>query len=250
MAERNRVLVTGGGTFTGNHITAALLAEGVPVRLLVRPGAEDNLGHLRDEVEWMSASVWNPASLRGRARGVHTVIHTVGGMKSEPAQGLTYHYLNVLSLRNVADMCVTDGAPHIVLISTANALWIPRPYVRAKREAESYIARVGLRGTIIRAPLLYQRGQSRVTIYQMVSGIASISPFFRRSAPLPVDIFARGIARIAATPKPEKSIYYAADLKRLNTPEERRGQPATPPPIIPEPTANEDDTQPNAPIKD
>lgn len=252
MVERNHILVTGGGTFIGNHITAALLAEGLPVRLLVRPGAEEQLGGLRESVEWYSASVWNPASLRGRARGARLVIHTVGGMKSDPEHGLTYHYLNVLSFRNVADMCVTDGAQQVMLVSTANALWFPRPYVRTKREAESYIARVGLHGTVIRAPLVYQRGRPRPPLYQLVSGMARISPLFRRSAPMPVDLFARGIARVAAAPLPAKDIYYAQDLLRLNSRDERRGQPYMPKPvpIIEEPPVHEADTKPTAAIDD
>jgi NAD(P)-dependent dehydrogenase (short-subunit alcohol dehydrogenase family) len=37
-ANNRRVLVTGGGAFLGDAITAALLAEGAEVTLLVRPG--------------------------------------------------------------------------------------------------------------------------------------------------------------------------------------------------------------------
>ena len=46
MTTKARVLVTGGGTFLGDSIAAALLAEGVEVTLLVRPGAEEKLGSL------------------------------------------------------------------------------------------------------------------------------------------------------------------------------------------------------------
>ena len=84
---KQRVLVTGGGTFLGNYIAAALLAEGADVTLLVRTGAEERLGQLADRTRWHVADVWNPASLRGRARGQQSVIHTVGSMNSDPAQG-------------------------------------------------------------------------------------------------------------------------------------------------------------------
>ena len=44
MAGKDRhILVTGGGTFVGDNIAAALLAEGAEVTLLVRPGAEDSV---------------------------------------------------------------------------------------------------------------------------------------------------------------------------------------------------------------
>ncbi len=248
---RERVLVIGGGTFVGKQVAAALLAEGTAVTLVVRPGAVDKLGPLRDEVDWVEADVWNPASLKGRARRAHTVIHTVGGTKDDPATGLTFHYLNFMSLRNVTDMCISDGAPHLILISAASAPWLPRPYLRSKREAENYLGRVGLRGTVVRAPLLYTRGKSRPLVYRLVSLTSKVTPFFRRSAPLPTDVFARGVARLATGSADGRRIYYAADLRRLNTREERRGIPRTPNPspvVIEEPTPHEDDTRPNETI--
>jgi uncharacterized protein YbjT (DUF2867 family) len=251
VAGRERVLVIGGGTFVGKQIAAALLAEGVAVMLVVRPGAVDKLGPLRDEVDWVEANVWNPASLKGRARRAHTVVHTVGGTHDDPATGLTFHYLNFMSLRNVAEMCISDGAPHLVLISAAVAPWLPRPYLRSKREAEAYLARVGLRGTVVRAPLLYTRGKPRPLVYRLVSLTALLTPFFWRNAPLPTDVFARGVARIASGGSDGRRIYYARDLRRLNSREERRGLPLTltpPPVVIEEPPVNEADTRPNQPI--
>lgn len=251
VAGRERILVIGGGTFVGKQVAAALLAEGATVTLVVRPGAAAKLGPLRDEVEWAEADVWNPASLKGRARRAHTVIHTVGGTQDDPATGLTFHYLNFMSLRNVADMCISDGAPHLILISAAAAPWLPRPYLRSKREAESYLARVGLRGTVVRAPLLYTRGKPRPLVYRLVSLVAMLTPFFRRNAPLPTDVFARGVARLATGGGDGRRVYYAADLRRLNSRDERRGVPRTPPRpavSIDEPPPSEADTRPNQPL--
>ncbi len=259
-AGRNRILVTGGGTFIGNHIAAALLAEDADVRLMVRPGAEGLLGGLHDDVEWMYGNVWNPASLKGRARGVRMVIHTIGSPRAYPAQGLTYQYLNFLSLQNVANMCVTDGAQHILLISAARAPWLPRQYIQAKRTAENYMARVGLRSTIVRSPIVYQRGKPRPLLYRLISFTTAITPFGGRSAPMPVDVFARGVARLAVAGQHDRVIYYAGDLWRLNSREERRGRPSaeTVPttPLnpnahapIPEPPLSEEDTRPNRPAR-
>jgi uncharacterized protein YbjT (DUF2867 family) len=247
---RDKILVTGGGTFLGNHIASALLAEHAPVELLVRPGAEDQLGGLREQITWRYGDVWNAASLKGNARHATTVIHTVGGLTADPAHGLTYQYLNMLSFRNVVDMCISDGTPRCVLLSAAAAPWLPNGYVRAKREAEQYIARVGLRGMVIRAPLVFRRGEHRPLIYRMVSVLRQISPFFRNSAPMPVDIFARGVARLVLAPVSERTLYYASDLWRLNTPDERRGRTNTRPvPVVPPLTDNESDTKPNRPVR-
>ena len=192
MIEKARVLVTGGGTFLGDSIAAALLAEGVEVTLLVRPGAEDKLGSLADRAHWYSANVWDSASLKGRARSHSAVIHTVGSLSADPAQGLTFQYLNFVSARNVANMCVSSGVPHMVLLSSVRAPWINGQYIAAKREAEAYIPRVGLRATIIRAPISYVRGMRRRPSTGMMSLLGTIPPlswlWFGRVAPLPVDV--------------------------------------------------------------
>jgi uncharacterized protein YbjT (DUF2867 family) len=194
---------------------------------MVRPDAKDKLGALAQRVRRITADVWDPASLRGRARDHAHVIHTVGSMVANPAQGLTYHRLNFVSARNATNMCISDGVPNLVLISSVRAPWINRRYIHAKREAEAYIARVGLNAQIIRAPLVYLRGQSRPLFYQMITLLGSTPPIswlgFNRIAPMPVDILARGIARITLEEHHTKTYYYAPDLRRRNSRQEQRG---------------------------
>lgn len=227
--KNRRVMVTGGGTFLGDNIAAALLAEGVEVTLLVRPGTEDQLGLLAQRVRWRSADVWDPSSLRGQARGHVAVIHTVGSMVADPRQGLTHHRLNFVSARNVANMCISDGVPHMVLMSSARAPWTNGRYLRAKREAESYLKRVGLQASIIRAPIAYVRGRPRPLFYRLMTALGSLPPIswlgFGRFAPMPVDILARGVSRIALELQRGKFIYSASDLRRRNKRHERRGRP-------------------------
>lgn len=222
--EKRRVLITGGGTFLGGNIAAALLAEGAEVTLLVHPDRENNLGPLAHRLRWQTADVWDSASLRGRARGHSVVIHTVGSMVADPSQGLTYRRLNFVSARNVTAMCVSDGVPHMILMSSINTFWINNQYIRAKREAEKYLERVGVQGTIIRAPLIYLRGQKRPIFYGLMTLLGSIPILswsrFGRIAPMPADILARGVARIALDNKRTKKIYYARDLRRRNKKEE------------------------------
>jgi uncharacterized protein YbjT (DUF2867 family) len=245
MTTKHRVLVTGGGTFLGDSIAIALLAEGVDVTLLVRPGAEERLGSLGERARWYTADVWDPASLKGRARGHAGVIHTVGSLSADPAQGLTFQWLNFVSARNVANMCVSSGVPHMVLLSSVRAPWISRQYIAAKREAEAYIPRVGLRATVIRAPIAYLRGANRRPFYSLMSVLGSIPPlswmWFGRVAPIPVDVLARGVARITLEPRQKDAIFYARDLRKRNAARERRSgmseretQIQRPQPIYPE----------------
>ncbi len=242
-----KILVTGGGTFLGDSIAAALLAAGAEVTLIVRPGAEDNITAVADRVRVVTADVWNPASLKGRARGHQHVIHTVGGLRADPSQGLTYQYLNFVSARNVVNLCVNGGVQHMVLISSVRAPWVNPGYIAAKREAEAYVTRAGLRATIIRAPLVYLRGSRRPLFYQLMTLFGLIPPLswlgMRRIAPMPVDVLARGVVRLTLEPRRENKIYYAGDLRRANTQAERlHGVPS-------EPLLSDDSTKPKSPFR-
>jgi uncharacterized protein YbjT (DUF2867 family) len=226
MSDKKNVLVTGGGTFLGDNIAAALLAEGANVTLLVRPGAESRLGGLQQRVRWFSADVWEPSSLKGRARGMNLVVHTVGSLTADPSKGLSYQWLNFVSARNVANLCVSSGVPHMVLISSTSAPWIHRDYIRAKRDAEDYIERVGLKATVIRAPITYVRGEKRSPFYRLMSVFGSLPPLswmgFRGIAPLPIDVIARAVARIALDANAAKPLYKPQDLRRYNSKRELR----------------------------
>ena len=220
MARHSRgILVTGGGSFLGDNIATALLAEGAKVSLLVRPGAEDNLGPLAQRARWSTADIWSPASLRGKARLHSAVVHTVGSLIADPAQGQSYQRLNFVSARNIANMCASDGVERMILISVASAPWINRAYVRSKREAEAYMARVGLRATIVRSPLLYAPGQSRPLFYRALSLLGGLPPLswthLGRIAPISVDALARGVARLAIAADEGKTVYFARDLRRI-----------------------------------
>lgn len=225
--KKNHVLITGGGTYLGLNLASALLAEGIEVSLIIREGNEKRLGFLESRVRWSIADVWDAASLRGRARGHGTVIHTVGSMVADPSKGLTHNRLNVVSARNAASMCVTDGVQHFMLLSAVRAPWVKRDYIKAKRDAEKHIRRIGLTTSIIRAPISYIRGANRPLFYQMMSILGRIPPLnwthMGRMAPMPLDVMVRGIARIAKDPPQKTRVYYANHLRRLNKRDELRG---------------------------
>lgn len=196
-----RIIVMGGTGFLGFRVVRALLEQEAQVTVVVQPGAEDKLGSLRNKVQWVQGDPWNPASLRGRGRGHAAVIHLVGGIKPDPKRGLTFRHLNYVSARNVAQMAVSDGIPHLLLLSVAAApLGVPGGYVESKRDAEEYIQSTGLAWTIIRAPALYAPGERRSLAYQILSLIGSIPPLgwlLTSYRSIPVDRAARGIASLA-----------------------------------------------------
>ena len=213
------ILVTGGGSFLGDYIARALLAEGIPVSLLAPPGAEGRLGQLARQARWSPADVWSPGSLRGKARGHEAVIHTIGSLIDDPARGASYEQLNLVSARNVANMCISDGVARLIFISGARAPWLKRGYIQSKRAAESYLRRSGLRTIIVRAPVLYTRDQDRTLFFRLATRLGGLPPMawvgLGNAAPMAVEALARGVAQLALTGTYDNSIVYAEDLRRL-----------------------------------
>jgi len=240
MARRNwnKVFVTGGTSFLGLRVIAALIDAGAEVSVLVLPENEEKLGTLRRHVRLIAGDVWNSASLKGRSRGYGAVVHLVGSIRAQPERGLTFQQLNLVSARNAIGMAISDGTPYFVLLSAAsNPPGISGEYLRSKREAETYLKGSGLRWSIVRAPLLFDREQRGGSIYNLMSHVGAL-PLLRvftgSTAPLVVDVAARGIAQIALQPElPRSRNYYARELRRLgklkreradSQPQQRKGR--------------------------
>lgn len=216
----NKVFVTGGTGFIGLHTVSALVETGAEVTVLVRPDHEEKLGALRRHVHTVPGDVWNSASLKGRSRGHGVVVHLVGSIRAQPQHGLTFHQLNLVSARNAISMAVSDGVPYFVLLSAAaRPLGVPAEYLRSKREAEEYLRDSGLRWTIVRAPLAFDRwgrGGRFFSVLSRVGGLPLLSLLVGRRAPLPVDVVARAIAKAALQPDVLRDQrLYASDLRRL-----------------------------------
>lgn len=216
----NKVFVTGGTGFIGRHVVAMLVEAGADVTVLVEPEHEDQLGTLRRHIHMVSGDVWNSASLKGRSRNHGVVMHLVGSVHAQPEKGLTFQQLNLVSARNVISMAVSDGVPYFVLLSAASRLpGISPDYLHSKRDAEQYLRNSGLQWAIVRAPVVFDREQGGGTFFSLLSWVGSL-PFLRifwgRRTPLPVDIAARGLARIALQEDlPRQSMIYAGQLRRL-----------------------------------
>jgi uncharacterized protein YbjT (DUF2867 family) len=229
----NKVFVTGGTSFVGLRVVAALVEAGADVTVLVRPEHEEKLGALRRHIRLVHGDVWSVPSLKGRSRGHGAVIHLVGSLRAQPERGLTFHQLNLVSARNAIGMAVSDGVPFFVLLSAAHKPpGVPAEYLRSKREAEDYLRNSGLRWAIVRAPVVFDREQRGGRFFALLSRIGSL-PLLRvftgGRAPLPVEIAARGIAQAALRDElPRNQRLYAKHLRQLGRiPKSRRGLPVT-----------------------
>ncbi len=216
----NKVFVTGGTGFIGRYVVMMLVEAGADVAVLVDPEQEEKLGALRRHVRIVSGDAWNSASLKGRARGYGAVVHLIGSVRAQPEKGLTFQQLNLVPARNVISMAVSDGVPYFVLLSAvARPAGVPGEYLRSKRDAEEYLRSSGLQWAIVRAPMVFDREQAGGAFFALLSRLGSL-PLLRiftgRRTPLPVDVIARGIARLALQEDvPRSQMVYAGQLRRL-----------------------------------
>lgn len=212
-----RVMVTGASGFLGFRVAAALLEVGATVTVLVRPEQEDKLASLANRVRIQHADIWNRPSLKGLARGHDAIVHLVGSRQIDPARGLTYQQVNLVSARNVIGMAVSDGILNFGLISVAALPGMhPPEYMRSKRDAEEYLRNSGLQWTVYRVPALFVPSVKR-PILSMLGWLGIIPPtrwLIGKYMPMGVDTAARGIAASVMQPR-GVGVLYTNDLRRM-----------------------------------
>ena len=133
-ARLKRALVTGGHGFVASHLARALLAAGVGVRVLDRPGPRlTDVGGPRTsglellgigaEVELVEADLLDAASVAGAVAGCDAVFHLaaqtiVGVARDSPAA--TFE-INVRGAWNVFEACRAEGVEKVVFASSDKA---------------------------------------------------------------------------------------------------------------------------------
>jgi dihydroflavonol-4-reductase len=117
-------LVTGGTGFVGSAVVRRLLAEGVAVRALARPGSDRRL--LADlPVEVAEGDIADPRSLPRAVRGCNQVYHVAAFYRLWARDPRSYYAANVEGTRNLLQAAAEAGATRVVYTSTVGALGIP-----------------------------------------------------------------------------------------------------------------------------
>lgn len=153
-----KIAVTGGTGFIGGHLAQRLAAEAHEVVLLSRgsdrpeqPGAE------KARMEFVSSDLSDPEVLAEALANCDAVAHCAGINRELGKQ--TYQTVHVEGTRNVVQAARRAGVKKIVLMSFLRA----RPncgsaYHESKWAAEEIVRGSGLDYTIIRAGMVYGRG--------------------------------------------------------------------------------------------
>jgi len=149
-----KIAITGGTGFIGRHLAQRLAAEGVEVLLLARSAREELNGR---GMTFVASDLSDPAVLRKAFAGCDAVAHCAGINREIKEQ--TYHRVHIEATRNVIEAASDAGIKKVVLMSFLRA----RPncgsaYHESKWAAEELIRASGLDYTIIRASMVYGRG--------------------------------------------------------------------------------------------
>jgi UDP-N-acetylglucosamine/UDP-N-acetyl-alpha-D-glucosaminouronate 4-epimerase len=151
-----RVLVTGGAGFIGSHIVDELLRRGERVRVLdnLSTGHAENLGAVRQKIDWHQTDIRNLDAIRPRFGGVDYVIHlaAISSVPRSVEDPLTSNSVNLDGTLNVL-VAARDATVKRVVFSASSAAYgdhpaLPRvesqeprplsPYALAKVASEYY----------------------------------------------------------------------------------------------------------------
>ena len=149
-----KIAITGGTGFIGRHLAGRLAAEGVEVVLLAR----SDRGELSlPGVRFVRSDLSDNAILREALAGCDAVAHCAGINREIGQQ--TYNRVHIEGSRKVIEAAREVGVKKIALMSFLRA----RPncgsaYHESKWAAEELVRGSGLDYTIIRASMVYGRG--------------------------------------------------------------------------------------------
>lgn len=148
--QKARIAITGAAGFIGSHLASCLRSEGHNLVLLGRRNREG-------ANNFVTADLTDAAILASAFSGCDAVAHCAGINRELGSQ--TYRRVHIEGTRNVVTAAQQAGVKRIVLMSFLRA----RPacgsaYHESKWEAEEIVRKSGLDYTIIRAGVVYGRG--------------------------------------------------------------------------------------------
>lgn len=153
-----KIAITGGTGFIGKHLAHDLAQRGHQVVVISRGLYKRGSGKpFPPNVSFVAASVTATDQLRQAFAGCDAIAHCAGTSQEDKFQ--TFKQLHVDGMRSVVEAARQAGVKKLVLLSYLHV----RPNVRSayhttKWEGEEIVRRSGLDYTIIKAGLVYGRG--------------------------------------------------------------------------------------------
>jgi NADH dehydrogenase len=150
-----RIAITGGTGFIGSHLAPRLVSEGHQVVLLARNRRNPSTGS--PAMTFVSSDLSDLAVLANAFAGCDAVAHCAGINREIGEQ--TYRRVHIEATKNIVNAAQLAGVRKIALMSFLRAR--PNcgsPYHESKWAAEEIVRNSGLDYTIIKAGMVYGRG--------------------------------------------------------------------------------------------
>jgi NADH dehydrogenase len=148
-----KIAITGGTGFVGRHLAQFLISLGHQPVLLAR-GRDRRHAPVAPLIP---TDLSHPASLAEAIRGCEAIAHCAGINRETGAQ--TYQRIHIEGTRNLIEAARTAAVPRILMLSFLRARpGCGSPYHESKFQAEELIRQSGLDYTILKAGMIYGRG--------------------------------------------------------------------------------------------
>src|SRR2546422_8512392 len=155
------LLLTGATGLVGSSLLRRLVAEGTPVRCLVRDPRR--LGAQRVRVQIALGDLTDPPSFRNALRGVRTVVHLASSIRDQPSGSI--EELDGIATWRMVEAAERSGIGHFVFFSALSATAHNRTrFMRAKALAEDAVDASRLRHTTFVPSIIYAPGDPWLTL--------------------------------------------------------------------------------------
>jgi NADH dehydrogenase len=160
------LLLTGATGLVGSTVLRRLVAEGTPVRCLVRDPRR--LGALRVRVQIALGDLTDPPSFRNALRGVRTVVHLAAAIRDQRRGSI--EELNGIATWRMVEAAERSGVEHFVFFSALGASPHHRTRcLRAKALAEQAVQEASLRSTVFAPSIIYAPGDRWLTLLERLA---------------------------------------------------------------------------------
>ncbi len=184
------LLLTGATGLVGSALLPRLIAEGQPVRCLVRDPRR--LGPQRVRVQIALGDLADPPSFRNAMRGVDTVVHLAASTRDQPRGSI--EELAAIATWRMVEAAQRAGVKRFVFFSALGASTHHRARLfRAKALAEQAVRESDMRTTVIAPSLVYAPGDRWLTLIERLS-LLPIVPISGRGRAVCQPIWADDVA--------------------------------------------------------
>ncbi len=187
------LLLTGATGLVGSALLRRLVAEGQPVRCLVRDPRR--LGPQRVRVQIALGDLTDPPSFRNAMRGVSTVVHLAASTRDQPRGSI--EELAAIATWRMVEAAQRAGVERFVFFSALGASEHHRSRLfRAKAIAEQAVRESDMRSTVIAPSLVYAPGDRWTGLIERLA-LLPIVPVSGRGKAVCQPIWAEDVADCA-----------------------------------------------------